>query len=97
VGVDMKNLFKKDNGLSEIDKNIPEKLDFKFFDTLVNYHQKILSDIADLRKEVQKLRRLRKFSIIWKTTILVFILTTILAALTEYEEFILNIVRRISG
>jgi len=86
-------IFKKDKvedvkiGL----KNVPESIDFKFFDLLKNQNNNILGALVDLKKSFDRMRRITKFKIIFGASLATFIITTFLAATTEYEEFILNL------
>lgn len=89
----MKNPFKKEE-IEDVKigmKNVPDSVDFKFFDTLMNHNKSIIVEVRELKKSIDKLRRITKFKIIAGAALATFIITTFLAATTEYEEFILNL------
>jgi len=85
-------IFKKNKEDAKIElKNVPDSVDFKFFDQLKNQNSSIMSGVQELKKSVDKLRRIAKFKIIVWIAIITFIITTFLAATTEYEEVISNL------
>jgi len=85
-------IFKKNKEDVKIElKNVPDSVDFKFFDQLKNQNSSIMSGVQELKKSVDKLRRIAKFKIIVWIAIITFIITTFLAATTEYEEVISNL------
>jgi len=85
-------IFKKNKEDVKIElKNVPDSVDFKFFDQLKNQNSSIMSGVQELKKSVDKLRRIAKFKIIVWVAGITFIITTFLAATTEYEEIISNL------
>jgi len=87
----MKNPFKSQKDVKIGMKNVPESVDFKFFETLKNQNHDIMSALIDLKKSFDRMRRITKFKIIFGASLATFIITTFLAATTEYEEYILNL------
>lgn len=76
-------------------KNVPESIDFKFFDKLNKQNNSIIIEINEMRKEMVKFRRITKVRLIFKTSIFVFVATSILAAYYDYEDIIINTIRSI--
>ncbi len=85
----MKNPFKKDVQINI--KGKPDSIDFKFFDKLHKQNNGIIIEIRKLKNSINKLRRIAKLKIIVISLLISFIITTFLAAITEYEEFVLNL------
>ncbi|HUU87802.1 MAG TPA: hypothetical protein VMX17_08625 [Candidatus Glassbacteria bacterium] len=85
-------IFKKNKEDVKIGiENVPDSVDFKFFDQLKNQNSSVMSGVQELKKSIDKLRRIAKFKIIIGGAVVTFIITTYLAATTEYEEIILNL------
>lgn len=87
----MRNPLKKKEDVKIGMKNVPDSIDFKFFDALKDQNNTILGGLVDLKKSFDRMRRITKFKIIFGASLATFIITTFLAATTEYEEFILNL------
>lgn len=87
----MKNPFKAEEDVKIGMKNVPESIDFKFFDALLTQGKSTMVEVRELKKSVDKLRRITKFKLIAGAGVATFIITTFLAATTEYDEFLLNL------
>ena len=73
-------------------KNVPDSVDFKFFDTLVNYDKSIIIEIRELKKEISKLKNITKFKIVALTFVLTFISTLLLCVNTGVDEFVMKVI-----
>ena len=89
----MKNIFKPDVKMAM--KNIPESIDFKFFDQLNKQNNNIIVEVRQLRRQITNLKNITKFKIMVGASFATFIITTLLAATTEYDEFIIGLIRSI--
>ena len=73
-------------------KNVPDSVDFKFFDTLVNYDKSIIIEVRELKKEISKLRKITKFKIVALTFVLTFLATLFLCVNTGVDEFVMKVI-----
>ena len=87
----MKKLFMPKEDVKIGLKNVPDSIDFKFFETLNGQNNSIIIAVRELKKSVDRLRRITKFKLIAGAGVVVFIITTFLAATTEYETYLLNL------
>jgi hypothetical protein len=85
-------IFKKDKDDVKMElTDVPDSVDFKFFAQLKSQNSSIMSGVQELKKSIDRLRRIAKFKIIVWVAVITFIITTFLAATTEYEEVISNL------
>lgn len=78
-------------------KNVPESVDFKFFETLQNYDKSIIVELREVKKELSHLKNITKFKIVALSSFLTFIATLCLCMNSGFDEFIMSIIGRISG